>query len=125
HQIAHGCQRGPLFSRHRLIKCQSKYLLSHFAQSFCLPPRRFRPAALRSSSAVTTRKRIKFVEPEAICVPATTPSTLPLFTLPRRSNSCSAADSICSAVSEYPLRTGCTPHNKFMRLQTAGVWLKA
>src|SRR5436305_860335 len=74
---------------------------------------------------LTTCSRMKLVEPLAICVPATTPSTSPAFSLPDLSNSCSAVLSISSAPKTWSRRTGCTPQSRFMRLHTAGTWLKA
>src|SRR5947207_6168686 len=61
----------------------------------------------------TTCSRMKLVEPLAICVPATTPSTSPAFSLPDLSNSCSAVRSISSAPRTWSRRTGCTPQSRF------------
>ena len=85
----------------------------------------FRGGNSATSSAVTACRRMKLVDPEARRVPATTPRTSPGLRLPRRNSSSSAVETMCSAVRACSCCTGCTPQSRFMRLQTAGTWLKA
>src|SRR5450759_2431792 len=65
----------------------------------------FARAALRTAASLTVRNRMKFVEPDDICVPATTPNTSPALSFYCRTSSYSAARTISSAVraAEYEL----------------------
>src|SRR5580698_2244120 len=70
--------------------------------------------------SVTTCSRMKLVDPDAICVPATTLRTSPTAIRPRDRNACSAAASISSPLWTGACASGWTPHSRFMRLHTAG-----
>src|SRR4051812_45300442 len=89
-QVPDGLQGGFFLSRQCLVDSHRKNFLCHYFWR-ALPR-----AIFLASSAVTTCKRIKFVDPEARCVPATTPSTSPTWTRPRSNNSCSAAITMSS-----------------------------
>src|SRR5882724_652795 len=64
---------------------------------------------------------MKSVEPDAICVPATTPMTSPIRTRPPWSNTLSASATMLSAESEEPALIGYTPQSRFIQWQTGAV----
>src|SRR6266481_971767 len=133
-QVPHGGEGCLLLTCQRNKHRDRKYLLRHgLVPDYFLPvfecrfaAARFAPCTAPGGSGGTVCRRMKLVEPDAICVPATTPRTSPAFSSPWRNNSTSAVFTMSSIARDGSRRCiGCTPQNRFIRLQIGAVCLNA